>query len=331
MPQISVIMAVHNGYPYLETAIQSILAQTIRDFEFIIIDDASNDNTPSILNFISKEDSRIRIITNSVQSGLTHSLNIALEHAQGRYIARMDADDIAHSSRFEYQIFFLNQHPDIFLIGTSAYHINEQSHRIGYYKAITDPDQLANALRTTNHIYHPTIMFRNTPEIQYRDKFIYCQDYDFYLNLLSHNLKLANLAEPLLDYRILQRSISYQQNIAQQQFYRKAFEFFQQRQQNQHDQYDSFDTHSILSPTYDETSPAFLIARIKISFQFLNLTDCRLLCRSYFVKHGFLCLVGRYYIKSLIGFTLVTFFRKIKLWSFTALHPIKSPSRFQIK
>src|SRR5688572_1551532 len=111
LPVISVLMSVYNGASYLPESVESILAQTFTDFEFIIIDDCSVDETPQILNTYAQGDSRIRIIRNPENKGLTASLNIGLAEAQGKYVARQDADDISLPQRFEKQIQSLEGNP----------------------------------------------------------------------------------------------------------------------------------------------------------------------------------------------------------------------------
>ena len=121
--KISVVMAVYNGEKYLRSAIDSILSQTYIDFEFIIIDDCSTDNTANILE--SYTDSRIQIIRNEKNLRLPASLNKGLKIAKGKYIARMDADDIAMPDRFEKQVKYLEAHQEVAVIGGSFQVFNE--------------------------------------------------------------------------------------------------------------------------------------------------------------------------------------------------------------
>src|SRR3989338_5597380 len=115
-PKICVIMSVYNGLPYLKEAVKSILNQTYKNFEFIIVDDASRDKTWQFLK--SLKDKRVKLIQNKKNLGLAASLNIAIRLAQGDFIARMDADDISLSNRFEEQIKYLTKHQEIDLCGT---------------------------------------------------------------------------------------------------------------------------------------------------------------------------------------------------------------------
>lgn len=113
----SVIMAAYNAQEYIAEAIESILKQTFTDFEFIIIDDASTDNTSAIIH--SYDDGRIKLIKNTVNLGLTKSLNIGLKHANGKYIIRTDADDVNLIDRFEKQIKYMESNPHIMLSSCS--------------------------------------------------------------------------------------------------------------------------------------------------------------------------------------------------------------------
>src|SRR3989344_8977423 len=117
-PPITVLLSVYNDSRFLKSAIESILNQTFSDFEFLVINDASTDNTAEIINSFS--DPRLKTITNSHNLGLTKSLNIGLKEAQGKYIARLDADDISLPDRLKIQHDFMESHPDIALSGTDA-------------------------------------------------------------------------------------------------------------------------------------------------------------------------------------------------------------------
>jgi glycosyltransferase involved in cell wall biosynthesis len=123
-PKLSVIMSVHNGEKYLREAIESILNQTFTDFKFIIINDGSTDNSLAIIR--SYDDKRIRILNNGTNIGLTKSLNKALKQAKGKYIARQDADDVSLPDRFEAQLKYFVQYPEVALLGTSTYIINQE-------------------------------------------------------------------------------------------------------------------------------------------------------------------------------------------------------------
>ena len=113
MPKVSVVMSVYNAEPYLEAAIDSILNQTFRDFEFVIVDDGSTDGSTEILEKYAKGDSRIRLVHNAFNKGLIRSLNRGVKLAKGEYIARQDGDDVSLPQRLASQVQFLDEHPEI--------------------------------------------------------------------------------------------------------------------------------------------------------------------------------------------------------------------------
>ncbi|MBI4380454.1 MAG: glycosyltransferase family 2 protein [candidate division NC10 bacterium] len=126
LPLISVVMPVHNGEPYLAESIKSILTQTFRDFEFIILDDASTDRTPEILRDWAQRDRRIRLFRSPEQLGLVRALNYVVHQARALVCARMDADDISHPDRLRRQWEVLHAHPQVLLVGTLWEGIDEQ-------------------------------------------------------------------------------------------------------------------------------------------------------------------------------------------------------------
>ena len=205
LPLVTVIMPVYNSERYVAEAIESILDQTFTDFEFLIIDDASTDRTKSIIK--SYKDPRIHVIEKPDNTGYTRSLNLGLKKAKGRYIARMDSDDISFPERFEKQVSFLNANPKYILCGTS-YSIIDQDHQVLLPK--TNKEIRLNLLRT-NCIAHPTIMLKKDIikkySLQYDPKMEPSEDYDLWVRLLPLG-KLYNLQEVLLKYRLHNSSVS---------------------------------------------------------------------------------------------------------------------------
>lgn len=199
-PTISVIMSVYNGKEYLRESIESILNQTFTDFEFIIIDDGSTDNSLKIIQKFN--DTRIRIIENKNNIGLTKSLNKALQQATGKYIARQDADDISLPNRFKEQVNYLNNHPEIVLLGTNIYLIDENSKIIG--KRITSEKPNINKLKKKNQFTHGSVMYKNEIISQlggYNELFKYSQDYELWLRITKyHNVR--NLTQLLYKSRL---------------------------------------------------------------------------------------------------------------------------------
>lgn len=204
MPKISIIMGVHNGDHFLMEAVDSILTQSFADFEFIIVDDASDDMTLEILHAYA--DPRLIILKNEQQLGLAASLNKALQCAKGEYIARMDADDVSQEDRLARQSSFLDAHPEVGLLGSGFYRINEVGKRLGTVarKPLSDIEIRWAAL-LENPFAHPTMMMRRRileeNGISYDPSYSTTQDYELWTRLLVVS-QGANLPEPLLYYRI---------------------------------------------------------------------------------------------------------------------------------
>lgn len=251
LPKISVIMSVYNGERYLSDAVESILNQSFRDFEFIIIDDCSTDNSYDLLEKFANNDSRIKIIRkekNIGVKGFIENLNIGLDKALGKYIARMDQDDISHPNRFKKQIDFLENNKDVFIVGCQLQLIDEENKETGMLIAPTADAEIKKAMPKKISLYHPVIMFRNGFNIRYRDKMLYCEDYDLYLRLMTSDFKMANIDEPLLRYRIHGESIS-RKNIKfiKNLFIFKMFEFYNERKETKTDTYESFNPDNFIN------------------------------------------------------------------------------------
>ena len=197
-------MPVYNQQSSVLAAVDSILNQTFKDFIFIIIDDASSDNSLEILQTAAQKDQRIRLITNHHHLGLTRSLNKALRFVKTKYIARMDADDIALPARFQKQIQFLETHQQIMLLGTAVYLIDDSGKQIGLKRHPSDHQHLRSQILKYCPFIHPTWMFHRSliAEVgEYNDHFPFSQDYELALRIASR-FKTANLAEPLLKYLV---------------------------------------------------------------------------------------------------------------------------------
>lgn len=239
IPKVSIIMSVYNGEPFLRESIDSILSQDFKDFEFLIMDDGSADGSYAILKEYARKDKRIKIFKNEENLGLTKSLNLLLKHSKGLFIARMDSDDVSLQRRLRIEYEFLTRNSNIFLVGTRVFHIDSKSKIIAHPILPTNSLEISDLLPKTNCIYHPTIMFRNE-EYNYREKFLYAQDYDFYLNLLSAGKNFYNLKDTLLLYRITNDSLSKRKGQKQKEFADKARTFYLERIEKGTDSYDSF-------------------------------------------------------------------------------------------
>ncbi|MCG2691439.1 glycosyltransferase, partial [Microgenomates group bacterium] len=158
-PKLTVILPVYNQQASVLAAVDSILSQTFPDFIFIIVDDASSDHSPEILQTSARKDQRIKLIINHHHLGLTKSLNKALRFVKTKYICRMDADDIALPARFVKQTQFLESHPQIMLLGTAAYLIDDTGKQIGLKRFPSDHQHLRSQILKHCPFIHPTWMF----------------------------------------------------------------------------------------------------------------------------------------------------------------------------
>jgi hypothetical protein len=200
-PKVSVVMSVYNGARYVKEAVDSILAQTFADFEFIIIDDGSTDDTWSVLH--NYADRRIRLAQNGQNIGLTRSLNRGLSWARGVYIARMDADDISLPSRFERQVNILDAHSAIGLLGSDVLVLDMATGRQKRRRYPKTDCAIKWQLLFKNSFSHSAIMFRR--ELYdalegYDERLTYAQDYEF-TSRLATSCTVANITQPLLIWR----------------------------------------------------------------------------------------------------------------------------------
>lgn len=247
-PLLSVIMSVYNAELYIKEAIDSILNQTFRDFEFIIIEDCSTDNSLKILENYASIDNRICIIKkekNQGAKGFINNLNLGIKKAKGKYIARMDADDISSLDRFQKQVDYLENNSSIFMVGSIVSLINANDELIGMMETPEIDSEIKN--RMINHIsmFHPVILFRSEKNIFYREKMYGCEDYDLYLRLMNEGKKFYNFQEPLLKYRILNDSISRKESkLVRWSFVEKARQFYKEYSNNMKDGYDNFNPNN---------------------------------------------------------------------------------------
>lgn len=208
-PKISVLMSVYNAQAYLDEAIESIRNQTFRDFEFIIINDGSTDDSASILDRHASEDDRIYLIKQE-NKGLIAALNLGISEARAPLLARMDADDVAYPERLEKQYQRISTDSELGLLGSHVQVINEKG---DMERVITYPigdDAIKDSLIYGNPFAHSAIVTRTEliRELKgYRDFYKYCEDYDMWLRI-SEVMKIDNLDETLLKYRWHEYNIS---------------------------------------------------------------------------------------------------------------------------
>lgn len=220
--EISVIMCTFNETEdQIDSAVNSILNQTFKNYEFILINDnPKNQKLTNHLKDLVKTDRRIKYIQNNSNLGLATSLNIGLENAKGKYIARMDADDISMLQRLEIELDFLKRNPEISLVSTNCIDINEKNEVIKNKPSIPLRHQACRKiLPKGSYIIHPSVFFVKHDIMSlggYR-KIDTAEDYDLWLRLLSAEFKIATLDIPLLKYRVRENSMT------NSNAYRKAF------------------------------------------------------------------------------------------------------------
>lgn len=214
VPSISVIMSVYNDAEFLPEAVESVLRQDCSDFEFIIVDDGSTDDTPTYL--ASLTDPRLRIIS-QCNRGLASALNTGLEAATGALIARQDADDVALPNRLSAQLSFFNSNPQIDLLGSGAITMTTAGKTIRRHHYACSHDEICRFLyRRITPFVHTSIMFRRAAALAiggYDAHYRVTEDYDFYLRLIE-KFKVSNVPEALVKLRLRPDSLQGRTSLA---------------------------------------------------------------------------------------------------------------------
>jgi glycosyltransferase involved in cell wall biosynthesis len=208
-PLLSAIITVFNGEEYLAEAIQSLLSQTFKDFELIIVNDGSTDGTAKIIQRYAAGDSRIRFIDLS-RVGRVGALNIGCRQAQGEYIAIMDADDISLPHRFEYQIDFLRKNVGVALLGTGVQKVDKDGRSFATVIFPLNCEEIRERLKSQGCFAHSTVVMAKDAVLAvggYRKAFPPAEDYDLWLRL-AENYEVANLPQALVMYRVHPDQIS---------------------------------------------------------------------------------------------------------------------------
>ncbi|MBX0332352.1 glycosyltransferase [Pontibacter sp. HSC-14F20] len=203
LPKLTVLMPVYNAGKFLAEAIDSILQQTFREFEFIIIDDGSNDNSVAIIQ--SYDDSRIRLYLNEANIGISATLNKGIGLAKTSLIARMDADDISYLNRLQVQYTYMLANPDCALVSSMVKVIGEDGHFIRQDKMRSE--HVYYNLTFICWLYHPTVMYRKEA-VQEVGLYTaaYSEDFELFWQL-TRQYRFYNLPEVLLDYRVTDQSL----------------------------------------------------------------------------------------------------------------------------
>lgn len=207
-PKLSVIMPVFNAERFLEQSVRSILNQSFRDFELIVIDDGSTDDTVNIIN--SFHENRIVLVINENRLGLPESLNKGINLAKGEYIARMDADDIADKQRLEIQYQFLLKNPELGIVSSKVLLIDKKGHTTGRWHRNYSPEEIFYHLHFNNILAHSTIMGKKSTFLEYggyNNHFDKVEDFHLWQKI-SKQYALFILPRYLLKIRIHDESVS---------------------------------------------------------------------------------------------------------------------------
>ena len=201
-PKVSVIMAAFNEEDCIENSLKSLINQTYKNWELIIIDDGSSDRTLEIIQRFQDLDDRVFLYSNPQNSGLAQSLNSAVEKTDGDYIARADADDISVPERLEKQVDFMLQNPSIDIAGSAAYLTNNY-HQKGISKPALSHHEISNLPFLKTKVIHPSVIMKNS----FFEKFGYydcnlkrSEDKELWIRAIKNGARFANLEEPLIYY-----------------------------------------------------------------------------------------------------------------------------------
>ncbi len=223
LPLVSVLVAAHDGERFLGTAVRSALRQTVSDLELVVVDDASTDATDDVLAAI--DDPRLVVLRNDTQQGLAASLNRGLDVCRGRYIARLDADDVAMPRRLERQLARLRSRPPVAIVGSGALELDEAGAVGDVHLMPAGTDAVRWASLFSSPFFHPSVLFdRDTlarHELRYDTEFLESEDYDLWTRLLAV-ADGDNVAEPLILYRVHAGQASRRRRELQREFQRRV-------------------------------------------------------------------------------------------------------------
>lgn len=221
MPELSVLLAVSNDERYVGAAIESVLGQTFHDLELIVVDDASADGTPGVLRDF--DDPRLVVLTNERQLGLAGSLNRALERSSGRYVARLDADDLAVDTRFERQLPVLRSGGRA-IVGSAIRDLDEDGRRGRLHRMPVGPRAVRWHALFSSPFFHPTVVLERETlgGLRYGTTFLESEDYDLWTRLLATGAEGGNVDEALVFKRVHAGQASLARSDVQRSFQRRV-------------------------------------------------------------------------------------------------------------
>ena len=234
MLQISVVMGVYNAEKYLRDAMDSILSQRYGDFELIVVNDGSTDSSGEILEEYRRVDTRVRLVSNGMNIGLTRSLNIGLQEASGTFIARQDADDTSHPDRLQKQVEILQDQAHLCLVGCISELIDAEGTKFGeIHPVVTESELLKYFARTESPFAHGSVMFRREQILDvgaYDERFWFAQDFDLWIRIMQRYPNgFSFVKEPLYKLRREIPSSSFKA-LCQRRYAELAWQQYQQGQ-----------------------------------------------------------------------------------------------------
>ncbi len=227
-PLVSVLLCVYNGEKYLREAMDSIIFQTYPNWECIVIDDCSVDGTNDILREYAKKDRRIRLYRNEKNSKLPQSLNRALELASGRYVLRMDADDVCRKDRFEKQVEFMETHPEISMSCCKIAVFRENEWELAARTRRDDQDAVKALFLFFNPIYHNAVIAKagDMKRLRYNPAFSCTEDLELWTRMAGGNLNIAVQNEYMVLYRLHREQTSVVHSAKQKEQYQQIIKEF---------------------------------------------------------------------------------------------------------
>lgn len=198
--RVTIGLPFYNSQATLGAALRSVYAQTYQDWELILIDDGSTDQSLEIATAVSKHDSRVQVVSDKVRKRLPHRLNQIANLARGEFIARMDADDLMHPERIEEQVKFMDSHPAVEVVGTGTYTMDDFNNPVGM-RWLQALDTRPKVVLRQGLLIHPTVMARRNwfQENPYNEDFWVTQDVELWCRTVTHTV-FANIAKPLYFY-----------------------------------------------------------------------------------------------------------------------------------
>jgi len=310
-PKVSVIMGTYNTSKYIGECVESVLNQSFQDFEFIIINDCSTDNTLKIIK--KYEDNRIKIINNNKNVGVAESLNKGLHIAKGKYIAVMDSDDVMMPERLQITYNYLEKNKKVFLVGGALYYMEDNGRLIRKDVPLIGYDRIRKRLKKRSCFWHNTIMFRNDKKTFYRGKFRYAQDYDLFTRLDTKGKRMENIPDILAKYRIHNSSSSYSRRTKQNMFADKVREFYKQRLTTGKDKYAAFNPETIMNLDISNTkNKKILFDESKTNWMTKEYKKSRKYAWRYIINYGPFTKLTLYYLGSYMPKFIIMSYRKIK-------------------